>query len=189
MKPQIDTKYRTERLLEWEVQSLSGKYGTFSLSKKSTWVSLGIIFLVIFVSSFIMPFFPPRYGWGNWSPPKTLDDYESRVSSFLIVIPLILLIGLAYLIIRNTIDLNLGIKRTANFKVTDVIDLGGFKILILNEWRLFILRNKDNQFNTVAKGQVMNIKRTGTYRLISYYVRDEEVFFEEQKRKLDTHNS
>lgn len=183
MNPQIDKTYRTERLLEWEIQNLSENYNALSLSKKSTWISLGVVIIVIFVTAFLMPFFPPRYGWGNWSPPKTADEYQYKVSSFLIVVPLILLAGLVYYSIRNTIDLKSGIKRTANFKVTDVIDLGVFKILILNGWRLFSLKDTDNQFYTVDRGQIINIKRTGTYRLISYYVRDEKAFIQEHIMK------
>ncbi|MFD2162593.1 hypothetical protein ACFSJU_09340 [Paradesertivirga mongoliensis] len=187
MNPPIDTTYRTERLLEWEVQSLSGKYGNFSFYKKTTWFLFGVIVLVIFITAFIMPFFPPRYGWGNWLAPRTIDEYQSRVSSFLIIAPLILLIGFAFLSIRNTIDLKSGIKRTANFKVTDVIDLGVFKILILNGWRLYSLKYRDNQFHTVTPGQIMNIKRTGTCRLISYYIRDEKAFIQEQNIKKASH--
>ena len=187
MNPPIDTTYRTERLLEWEIQSLSGKFGTFSLYKKSTWISLGTIVLVILVIAFIVPFFPPRFGWSNWSPPTTADDYEFRVSNFLVVVPLILFIGFAWLSIRNNIDLRSGIKRTANFKVTEVIDLGVLKILILNGWRTFTLKYRDNQFNTVTQGQIMNIKRTRTYRLISYQIRDERAFIQEQNIKKASH--
>lgn len=97
--------------------------------------------------------------------------------------PVILLIGFICLIIRNAIDLRSGIKRTANFKVTDVINLGVFKILILNGWRLFSLKDKDDQFNAAAKGQIIHMKRTCTYRLINYYLRDEEVFLKEEPVK------
>src|SRR5688500_1289497 len=117
MTPQIDKTYRTERLTKREMQRLSGKYGRLSLSKKSTWVSFGLIASIMFIIVFVVPFVPPRYGWSDWSPPTSIDEYQSRVSSFLIVVPLILSMGLAYLSIRNTIDLKSGIKRTANFKV------------------------------------------------------------------------
>jgi hypothetical protein len=85
--------------------------------------------------------------------------------------------------IRNKIDLISGTKRTANFKVTDVINLGIIKILKINGWRLFSIKARHPYFKSAVQGQIISIKRTTTYRLIDYYIRDEKIFKDEQDIK------
>ena len=64
---------------------------------------------------------------------------------------------------------------TADFRVTKVIDLGAMKILILDSWRLFKIKKREDHFDKVREGQFIQIKRTGTHRLINYYVYDKKV--------------
>jgi hypothetical protein len=179
----IDNTYRTEKLQDWERKSLTGKFSGFSFSDKSTWVTLGLIILGLCVFAFIIPFIPPRYGWGNWTPATTSDEYWYRVTNFWVVAPILILVVFAYINIRNKIDLSLGTKRTANFKVTDVLNFGVIKILLMNGWRPFGIKAREPQFDTVRQGQIITIKRTGTFRLIDYYIRDLEKFNDEQTKK------
>jgi hypothetical protein len=176
----IDNTYRTEKLLDWERKSLTGKFSRFSLSDKSTYLSFGLIILVICVFAFIIPFIPPRYGGGNWTPATTSNEYWYRVRNFWRVVPIIIIGVIAYINIRKKIDLSLGIKRTANFKVTGLLDLGVIKILFLNSWRPFSIKARQAYFSSVTQGQIITIKRTGTFRLIDYYIRDVEKFNDEQ---------
>jgi MFS family permease len=168
----IDKTYRKEKLLEWERKSLTEKFSIFSFSKKSTWLSIGLILIGLCVFGFIMPFIPPRYGWSDWKPATTIDEYQIRLTNFWITIPIMIIIVFIYVNIRNKIDLILGTKRTANFKVTDVINLGTIKILIMNNWRLFYIKARHSYFKSAVQGQIITIKRTATFRLIDYYIRN-----------------
>ena len=93
----------------------------------------------------------------------------------------------AYVNIRNKIDLILGTKRTANFKVTEVLNLGTIKILFMNGWRPFSIKARQPYFKSAIQGQIITIKRTGTFRLIDYYIRDEKIYNDEQDRKKASH--
>lgn len=169
----IDKTYRKEKLLDWERKSLTDKFSIFSFSKKSTWVALGLIILGLCVFGFIVPFIPPRYSWGNWTPATTTDEYQFRLTKFLVTVPIMIISVFGYINLRNKIDLMLNIKWTANFRITKIINLGTMKILIINGWRLFIIRTTDPYFQSVLKGQIITIKRTGTFRLIHYLDRND----------------
>ena len=183
MTTEIDNTYHTEKLVDWERKSLTDKFLGFSFSKKSTWLTLGIIIIGLCVLAFIFPFIPPRNNLVNWTPARTSDEYLYRVTSFWVVSPIMILVVFAYINIRNKIDLSLGTKRTANFKVTEVMDFGLIKILLMNGWRPFAIKTRQPYFETVRQGQIISIKRTGTYRLIDYYIRDIEKFNDEQNKK------
>ena len=175
----IDKTYRKEELLDWERKSLTDKFSILSFSKKSTWLILGLIILGLSIFGLIVPFIPPRYGWGNWAPATTSGEYQFRLTNFLVTVPIIIPVVFVYVNTRNKIDLAIGTKQTANFKVTAVINFGVIKILFMNGWRLFSIRTRQPYFNSVAQGQIITIKRTGTFRLIDYYIRDEKKYADE----------
>lgn len=179
----IDKKYRKEKLLEWEKKRLIEKFSIFSFSKKSTWLSIGLIIIGLFILGLIVPFIPPRYNWSNWTPATTFDEYRIRLSTFWITILLMLILVFTYQKIRNKLDIILGTKRTANFKVTNVINLGISKILIMNGWRLLSIKAKQRYFKSAEQGHIITIKRTATFRLIDYYIRDEKTYIDEQGKK------
>ncbi len=179
MKTVIDKTYRKGKLLDWERKILTDKFSMFSFSKKSTWLTLGLIFFALCILGFIVPFVPPRYGWSNWTPATTSDEYQFRLTNFWILVPIIIIAVFAYENIRNKIDLILGTKWTANFTVTYVLNLGIIKVLFMNGWRPFSIRARHPFFSTVRQGQIITIKRTGTFRLIDYYIRDEKTYNDE----------
>lgn len=173
----IDDTYCTEKLLDWERKSLTGQFMYFSFSKKSNWITVGVIILGLSAFGLVVPFIPPRYGWRNWTPAATTEEYWDQVTKFLVTAPMMILAVLVYLNIRIKIDLKLGIKRTANFKVTDVLTFGSIKILLMNGWRPFSIgARQSSYFNSVKKGHIISIKRTATFRLINYYIQDEKEF-------------
>jgi hypothetical protein len=100
---------------------LTDKFSIFSFSKNSTWRTFGLVIHRLYVVGFIVPFIPPRYGWGNWTPATTGDEYQYRLTNFWVIVPIMIIAVFAYVNIRNKIDLILGTKRTANFKVTEVL--------------------------------------------------------------------
>ena len=184
MTYQIDKTYRKERLLDWELKSLTEKYDSFSFSKKQTWITLGFIIGGLSFFAFIAPFIPPRYGWSNWTPPTTNSEYQFRLTSSLFAFPILIFAVFAYINIINKIDLQLGVKRIANFKITEIWNFGTIKVLLLNGWRPFTIRNNRRYFNSAKQDQIITIKRTGTYRLFDYYIRDQKAFnYEQEKEK------
>lgn len=130
---------------------------------------------------FLIPFIPPRYSWGGWTPATTSDEYWYRVTNFWTITPILIFGVFAYVNLINKLDLAFGTKRTANFRVTEVLNLWTIKILLMNGWRPLIIRERRPYFNSVSHGQIITIKRTFTFRLIDYYIRDTDKFNEEQK--------
>ena len=182
----INKTYRKEKLLEWELKSLKEKFSIFSFSKKSTWLTIGQIIIGLCIFGLIVPFIPPRYSWSNWTP-TTIDEYQFKLTNFLITFPIIIIVVFTYVNIRNKFDIYLGTKMTANFKVTDVVNLWPIKILIMNGWRIFVIKARQPYFKTVVQGQIITIKRTGTFRLIDYYIRDEKKYNDEQNINKASH--
>jgi hypothetical protein len=158
--------FKREKFNDWERKSLREKY-----SLKGIWTAVGLLLAVGLIVSFIFPFLPPRHG-GSWSPPTTGPEYNSRVVTSLIVFPTLIILFVITIALRSTIDLKLGYKKLGDFEVTKILELGHLKILILDNWRLFSIRKREGYFDKVKKGQRIQIKRTGTYRLIDYYVYD-----------------
>ena len=175
----IDKTYRKETLLDWERKSLTDRFSIFSFSKKSTWLTLGLIILGLCVLGFIIPFIPPRFSWGNWTPAGTSEEFQFRLANFWITVPIMIIAVFAYMNIRNKIDLILGTKWTANFKITNELKLGTIKILFMNGYRPFIIKARQPYFQSAFREQIITIKRTGTFRLIEYYIRDEKKYNEE----------
>jgi len=167
---EIDKSYRVEKFDDWELQNIKEKSIIHSIV--TDWrLSVLLLVIVIVVASVIGPILPPKYA-GSWKPPTTTDEYLHRMQLILIGLPCVLLLAIIVNGIRTYIDLKSSVKRVANFHVTDVINLGFVKILIMNGWRLFSIRAKDDYFTSVQIGQIMVLKRTATYRLINYYLTD-----------------
>jgi hypothetical protein len=179
----IDKTYRKEKLLDWERENLTDKFSAFSLSKKSTWLTLGLIIFGLCIFGFIIPFIPPRFSWGNWTPATTPGEYQFKLTNIWVAVPIMIISVFAYVNIINKIDLLLGTKRTASFKVTQVLNLGPIKILFMNGWRPFSIKARQPYFESAIQGQIITIKRTATFRLIDYYLRDEKTHSDEQNRK------
>jgi len=171
----IDKKFRKEKFLAWEIESLTDKNAFLSFSKAG-WKTITITGIVLIALAFIVPILPPRYRRGNWRPPTSLHEYKFELTNAFIIIPSIILFLFVYITVRGKIDLALGFKRTANFKITETLNLGFVKILILNKWRLFFVKRQDLNFHSIKDGQIITINRTGTFSLISYYARDENIF-------------
>ena len=161
-------KFKKENFSDWERKSLKEKY-----SLKGIWTALGLLLTIGLIGSFIFPFLPPRYGRG-WKPPTSQQEYADKLTTNLIWVPVLILLTIIFIALRSTIDLRLGYKRTGDFSVTSIISLGAIKILVLDNWRLFQIQKRDDYFDKVKEGQRIQIKRTGTHRLINYYVYDKK---------------
>jgi hypothetical protein len=178
----IDRRYRKEKLLAWERESLVGKWSWVSLARKSTWLGLVLIVLILSIFGLIVPFIPPRYGSQHWSFPTNISDYQNELTTYLKLVPVFVFSVAVYMNLRNALDLYLNTKLVANFEIRDVEDLGAVKLIIMTGFRFFVIRSKEPYFESVAKGQIIKIKRTGTSRLIDYHVRDKAMFQDEQSK-------
>ncbi|MHA4740354.1 hypothetical protein [Dyadobacter sp. MSC1_007] len=178
----IDRRYRKEKLLAWERESLVGKWSWVSLARKSTWFGLVLIVLILSIFGLIVPFIPPRYGSQHWSFPTNISDYQNELTTYLKLVPVFVFSVAVYMNLRNALDLYLNTKLVANFEVRGVEDLGAVKLIIMTGFRFFVIRSKEPYFESVAKGQIIKIKRTGTSRLIDYHVRDKAMFQDEQSK-------
>ena len=176
MTTKVDKAYRIEKLLDWEYKSLKER---FSLTDKISWQDFVTPIIIIFAISLVAPFLPSLHARPNWKPPTTIDEYVHIVATIWIVYPISFVALSAFRIIRNFIDLHRGVKRTANLRVTEVINLGIVKILVLNGWRPFTINVRQEYFKTAQKGSIITLKRTATFKLINYYIRDERAFLNE----------
>ncbi|NEM96061.1 hypothetical protein [Pontibacter burrus] len=173
-----------ERLNDWEIKSLKEKVKLISFKSKAGSLSLILLVVIIISLSLISPYLPPRYGWGNWSPPNDLDEYFSQAQTIWIVIPSILLIGYTIHTIRTKIDFFLAYKWISNYRITEVISFGVIKILLLDKWHLFVIRANQQHFDSVEQGQFITIRKTGTLRTIDFLITEES----QAKQKKPTTN-
>ena len=162
--------FKKEKFSDWEIKSLKEKY---SFKGKGFWTAMGILLLIVVLGSFIFPVLPPRYG-GRWNPPTNQQEYNDRLTNSLIWLPTLIILALAFTFIRTYVDFGLGYKKTGEFKVTKIIDIVSMKILILDNWRLFNISKNEEYFKKVKEGQQIQIKRTGTHRLIDFYIYDKK---------------
>ena len=144
---------------------------SFSFAGKSSlilmWlgISLGI--------SFLWPFVPSRHFSSNWKFPTSFNDYIARVAESLIIfiaIVVLILIGILIAFIRGVIDIKLGYLKVGVFKVVSVKALETKKYVYFSNNESITLTKDDHDFDTIATGQIVEIKRSATNRLSSYKI-------------------
>jgi hypothetical protein len=177
-----DNKYRSESLLDWEIQTLRQK------SSRTSSI-IGLILIVVVGLSFLLPFFPPRYGLGNWSPPATMYDYQDRVTDFLIIAPILILVVFVFKFLRTKIDILLNFKWVGDFQINNVIELGRLNFVSKKGWPFYTIRQGEEYFNSVTPGHIITIKRTATFKLISIYIRNTDKFSNETRTEKPATNS
>jgi hypothetical protein len=167
----IDRSYRKQQYLKKELENLAAQNAGPFFSIRPVVAVMAVLLLIVLS----VPYFPPRYGWGTWSPPNTVTSYVTRVKEITImVLFLILFLSLMILFtrLRNKIDLRLGFKRTGNFEIVRVVSLGSTKVLSLSNRNLFFLKSGQLHFTTVKPKQIISLNRTGTFRLLDYVIYD-----------------
>jgi hypothetical protein len=137
-----------------------------SYSFHGGWKALGLVTILCVFGPFIFPLIPPKYGHNVGA---TGDNYT--MINFL-WLPTLLLIVFLFIAIRLLLDFMIGYKIIGDFQVTKVLTIGPAKILILDRWRLFILKKSEAYFEKVQVDCKVQITRTGTHRLMDYYVYD-----------------
>jgi len=109
-------------------------------------------------------------GWKALGLVTTTGDNYTMIN--FLWLPTLLLIVFLFIAIRLLLDFMIGYKKIGDFQVTKVLTIGPAKILILDRWRLFILKKSEAYFEKVQVDCKVQITRTGTHRLMDYYVYD-----------------
>ncbi|MDQ6479474.1 hypothetical protein [Dyadobacter sp. LHD-138] len=167
----MDTHRQMEKYSEADLRRYFGsaKKGQ-GLTKTVLYFMIGFICL-----SLISPFIPPKSQRGNWIFSKNIDAYILKVKDFLYLYALIvLLISFVAMLEsgRRKVDRLLGYKLVATRKISRVIPLPNRKLLMLNNWIPFVLKERQLNFQNVKSGQSIQTIRTGTFRLLQYNIYD-----------------
>ena len=127
---------------------------------------MGLLTVLCVFGPFIFPLIQP-YG-------RNVGESERDIYTMInfLWLPAILLIVFLFIAIRLLLDFMIGYKKIGDFQVTKVLTIGPAKILILDRWRLFILKKSEAYFEKVQVDCKVQITRTGTHRLMDYYVYD-----------------
>jgi len=129
------------------------------------WRALGLLTLLCIFGPLIFPLIPPKYGHHVGSSEK---EYYTMIN--FLWLPTLVLTVFLFIAIRLILDLVIGYKKIGDFEVTKVLTIGPRKILMLNHWRVFILKKGEAYFEKVQVDKKIRITRTGTHRLLDYYV-------------------
>ena len=136
-----------------------------SYSFHGGWKALGLVTVLCVFGPFIFPLIPPKYGHNVGTSER--DTYT--MINFL-WLPTLLLLVFLFIAIRLILDFMIGYKKIGDFQVTKILTLGPTKFLILDGWRVFILKKSEAYFEKVQVDYKIQITRTGTHRLMDYYV-------------------
>ncbi len=131
------------------------------------WKTLGLLTVICVLGPLMFPLIRPKYGHHVNS-----DDREFYTMINFIWLPILLLTIFSFIAIRLLVDLIMGYKKIGDFHITKVMTIGPMKILILDRWRLFYLKKSEAYFEKVQVDYKIKITRTGTHRLMDYYVYD-----------------
>lgn len=136
-----------------------------SYSFHGGWKTLGLVTVLCVFGPFIFPLITPKYGHNVEASVR--DTYT--MTNFL-WLPTLLLLVFLFISIRLILDLTIGYKKIGNFQITKILTFGPTKVLILDGWRLFFLKKSEAYFEKVQVDYKIQIARTGTHRLMDYYV-------------------
>lgn len=159
---------QNEHLTELELEVLKRKLDFFDLRKKSTQIGFGVILGI----SLIVPLIPSKYAFSTRKFPNSLSNYLEQLNRPWIYLFLIILLVYVYQFTRLSIEINSGIRKDRISKIIGIINLGIIKILLLDNISLFVLNDKNDEFDIVKKNQKLKTSRTITYRLLRYNLSD-----------------
>ncbi len=168
----IDTKYKTENLKDWELKSLLEKNELGKLTLKFI-LSISI-FIIIFI--LISPYFPPIRLGREFNPPKNLNEYLEDISFSAILIFSILILMFTFEFLRNKIDEKYKIKKNGNFEIKSKVNFGKHTFIGMNNLKFLIVKSNYVGLRSAKVGQIINVKKTVTNKIISLYIRDKSKF-------------
>lgn len=121
----------------------------------------------------LIPFLPPLHRSYDfkWSLPTSIKDYFSQVKyGLLFGLAIFVLALLSNFVsnIRTFFDRQLGFKKVGTFRVIKVWDLLSRKIVFFNNFHFLVLKQKDFGFDDIEVGQIAEVERTATQKLITF---------------------
>ncbi len=170
MNSPIIGKYIRHQLNEADRKILRNKYYSWLLYGSYGKTIVALLLLLLIGVTIVVPFIPPRFGIRNWSFPSNLQDYVSRITNPWLIIPSIIILYFVILLLRTKIDMSAGTKRTGTFQVRKAITLGRYKILYLKNFNFLIVNNKTNQNKDLKSGQLIQLNKTMTSRVLTYHL-------------------
>lgn len=168
----VDLKYKTENLKEWELKSLSERNEFGKLTVKFI-LSISF-FTMIFI--LISPYFPPIKPGREFNPPKSLNEYIEDISFTSILIFSILFLTFTFEFLRNKIDEKSKIKKVGNFEIKRITNFGKNTFIQMNNLKFLIVKSNYVGLKNAKVGQIINVKKTATNKIINLYIRDKSKF-------------
>ena len=168
----VDTKYKTEKLKEWELKSLLEKNELGKLTLKFV-LSISIFIIILIL---ISPYLPPTRPGNEFNPPKNLNEYIEEISFSAILIFSFLFLIFSFEYLRNKIDEKSAIKKIGNFEIRVKTNLGKNTFIGMNNFKFLIVKSNYVGLKNARVGQIINVKKTTTNKIISLYVRDKSIF-------------
>ena len=168
----IDLKYKTESLKEWELKSLSEKneFGKLNL-KFILSISLFLLFFIL-----ISPYLPPTKPGHKFIPPKNLNEYYEDIIFAAILIFSILFLTFTFDFLRNKIDEKSKIKKVGNFEIKKIVNFGKSTFILMNNLKFLIVKSNYAGLKYAKSGQIISVKKTVTNKIINLYIRDKSKF-------------
>ena len=121
---------------------------------------------VALIPILIAPNLGPRVKPPGWEPPKTLDDYFSRLSPYLVAFSLLAILPLLDSIIR-WMELRSGTKKITKLTVTKKWVTKRWTIIIFKPFHVSIFRYFF-RLRTVQEGDTINVELTSLNRIIDF---------------------
>jgi hypothetical protein len=167
---EIDKSYRKQLIENFDVDL---PYIDLSFFDNFPFIK-GIISIIV-ISAVFVPFLPPlrRYD-SKWTLPTSLQDYYGQVKDVFYLFAIVLGLILVQDVLSNFrtfIDRQFGYKKIGVFEVRTIWNLAIKKVVLLNNAHFFILDRRDYGFVEIKVGELMEIERTATYKLLDYHIR------------------
>ncbi|HVX26421.1 MAG TPA: hypothetical protein VHB70_08775 [Parafilimonas sp.] len=169
MTASVDKKYRKE--------FDSRNYLIRSSSFKALFIvnfifSIPLILLVL-IGRLVSPFIlSSKYGYSG-NAPKTFSEYLSQISSlpfYLLIVLGLIIISTLIFYFRERFDNKAGYIKIGNFEVTKVKNQIGFNVVRFNNGQKLKIKNTDRDFDKFVVGQIVEVQRTASNKLLSYKI-------------------
>ena len=168
----VDIKYKTESLKEWELKSLTEKNEFGKLNFK--FILSILLFALIFI--LVSPYLPPIKTGREFKPPKSLNEYFEAISFSAIIIFSILFTSFIFGFLRNKIDEKSNLKKFGDFEIKRIINLGKNTFVLMNNLKFIIVKSDYINIKNAKVGQIISVKKTITNKIINLYIRDKSKF-------------
>jgi hypothetical protein len=168
----LDIKYKTKSIEEWELKSLSEKNENEKFNFKFI-LSISL-FLVPFI--LISPYLPSIKSSHEFNPPQNLNEYFEDIIFAAILIFSILFLTFTFDFLRNKIDEKSKIIKVGNFKIVRKVNFGRNTFIQMNNLNFLLIKSNYAGLKYGKAGQIISVKKTITNKILNLYIRDKSKF-------------